>query len=271
MAPRSKELTRPRLHGRASLVRRVGLSACTDDGQLQRTACQGRCHAAATIETTLKWTSASRVDQDHRTYDLRAWKAVGPAGDPHTAGVVMTRRLRLTKLAAADRIDSLGRTSGADPVMRAEGPDAGQARVLASQARPVSGWGRGHTGRRAGAVVRAVGGRVRAAAAAATVARWPRPGRLAGRGARGRRGPGGRVPVVELDGQPGRRASGTGHAGLESEFEDFTCASSTAGARPPGSTWGASATTSPSTRTRRRRTARTMPTSVGTPLPSVRH
>src|SRR5206468_3883737 len=58
--------------------------------------------------------SAFRIAEDHRVFDLRAWKPVAAQDGPHTAGVVMTRRLRLSRTGPANRIDFLGRTSGAD-------------------------------------------------------------------------------------------------------------------------------------------------------------
>jgi eukaryotic-like serine/threonine-protein kinase len=81
--------------------------------------------------------SAFRIAEDHRTYDLRAWKPVEPGNGPHTAAVVMKRRLKLTKLAAADRIDFLTRTSGADLVVRLEEPRPEAAKVFASQNKPI--------------------------------------------------------------------------------------------------------------------------------------
>lgn len=81
--------------------------------------------------------SSFRIAEDHRTYDLRAWKPVGPQDGPHTSGVVMTRRMKLTKLAPADRIDFLTRTSGADLVVHLDQPRPDAAKVFASQAKPV--------------------------------------------------------------------------------------------------------------------------------------
>jgi hypothetical protein len=81
--------------------------------------------------------SAFVILQDHRTYDLRGWRPVSTGDGPHTAGVVMTRRLKLSKRAAAERIDFLTRTSGTDLVVRCVGPRADKAQVYASQAKPV--------------------------------------------------------------------------------------------------------------------------------------
>lgn len=80
--------------------------------------------------------SAFRIAEDHRTYDLRAWKPVGSGDAPHSAGVLMVRRMRLTKVSAADRLDFLGRTSGADLVMRCESPHPDRARLFVSQTKP---------------------------------------------------------------------------------------------------------------------------------------
>lgn len=80
---------------------------------------------------------AFQIREDHRTYDLRAWKAIGPADGPQTSGVVMTRRVKLTKTAPADRIDFLTRTSGSDLVVRVEEPRPDAVRVFASQRKPV--------------------------------------------------------------------------------------------------------------------------------------
>lgn len=81
--------------------------------------------------------AAFRIAEDHRTYDLRAWRSVGPDDGPHAAGVVMTRRLKATKLAPADRIDFLSRTSGADLVVRLESPRPEAAKVFTSRTKPV--------------------------------------------------------------------------------------------------------------------------------------
>jgi hypothetical protein len=81
--------------------------------------------------------AAFRIAEDHRVYDLRGWRPVGPDDGPHTAAVVMTRRLKLTKVAAADRIDFLTRTSGSDLVVRVVEPRPEAARVFASQAKPL--------------------------------------------------------------------------------------------------------------------------------------
>ena len=81
--------------------------------------------------------SAFKIATDHRTFDLRGWKPVKPGDAPHTAGVTMTRRLRLTKDKPADRIDFIGRTAGADLVMRCEEPNPDKAQVFASEKKPV--------------------------------------------------------------------------------------------------------------------------------------
>ena len=81
--------------------------------------------------------SAFRIVEDHRVYDLRDWKPVAPGDGPHAAGVVMTRRMTLTRLASTDRIDFLTRTSGADLVVRLLDRPAEVGRVFASQTRPV--------------------------------------------------------------------------------------------------------------------------------------
>ncbi len=81
--------------------------------------------------------SAFRIVEDHRVYDLRAWKPVAPGDGPHTAGVVMTRKMTLTRLAPADRIDFLTRTSGSDLVVRLVDQPTSAGRVFASQTRPV--------------------------------------------------------------------------------------------------------------------------------------
>lgn len=83
--------------------------------------------------------SAFRILEDHRVYDLRAWRPVGPGDGPHTSGVAMTRTLKLVKLAAADRVDFLTRTSGQDLVVRCESPRPDAARVFASQSKPTVG------------------------------------------------------------------------------------------------------------------------------------
>ncbi len=80
--------------------------------------------------------SAFRFIEDHRRYDLRGWKQVGPDDGPHTSGVVMDRRLRAVKREAVDRLDVIGRTSGAGMVMRCVAPNPDAARVYASHARP---------------------------------------------------------------------------------------------------------------------------------------
>lgn len=79
--------------------------------------------------------SAFRIAEDHRTYDMRGWKPVTTGDGPNTAAVVMTRRLKVTKTAPADRMDFLGRTSGAALVMRADGPAAEGAQVFATRGR----------------------------------------------------------------------------------------------------------------------------------------
>ncbi len=81
--------------------------------------------------------SAFRIVEDHRVYDLRDWKPVAPGDGPHAASVVMTRRMTLARLAPADRIDFLTRTSGADLVVRLLDRPAEAGRVFASQTRPV--------------------------------------------------------------------------------------------------------------------------------------
>ncbi|QEL21042.1 hypothetical protein [Limnoglobus roseus] len=81
--------------------------------------------------------SAFRIVEDHRVYDLRAWKPVGAGDGPHTAGVLMTRTMKLVKQAAADRIDFLTRTSGSDLAVRCDVPRSDAARVFVSQKKPV--------------------------------------------------------------------------------------------------------------------------------------
>lgn len=80
--------------------------------------------------------SKIQIAEDHRIYDLRDWKIVGPKDGPHTAAVTMTRKLRLTKTAPIERLDFLGRTSGADLVMRCESPNPEKALLFRSLTKP---------------------------------------------------------------------------------------------------------------------------------------